>query len=133
MTFTDIFQCSHPLFQHPLQHIMAEHLIGKRSIANTLTCNHFAVIYKSKAESLFTSLPPFIIIEYLRIYRVFFTHSENNFNITVPENSKLNTEMSSFILSSFEILSLSSFLRSISPSIYYPHHFTISPFAYHVH
>ena len=40
-----------------------------------LTCNHFAVIYKSKAESLFTSLPPFIIIEDLRIYRVFFTHS----------------------------------------------------------
>ena len=41
-----------------------------------LTCNHFAVIYKNKAESLFTSLPPFIIIEDLRIYRVFFTHSE---------------------------------------------------------
>lgn len=40
-----------------------------------LTCNHFAVIYKNKAESLFTSLPPFIIIEDLRIYRVFFTHS----------------------------------------------------------
>ncbi len=40
-----------------------------------LTYNHFAVIYKSKAESLFTSLPPFIIIEDLRIYRVFFTHS----------------------------------------------------------
>ena len=38
-----------------------------------MTCNHFAVIYKSKAESLFTSLPPFIIIEDLRIYRVFFT------------------------------------------------------------
>lgn len=35
----------------------------------------FAVIYKNKAESLFTSLPPFIIIEDLRIYRVFFTHS----------------------------------------------------------
>lgn len=42
-----------------------------------LTCNHFAVIYKNKAESLFTSLPPFIIIEDLRIYRVFFTHSIN--------------------------------------------------------
>ena len=40
-----------------------------------MTCNHFAVIYKSKVESLFTSLPPFIIIEDLRIYRVFFTHS----------------------------------------------------------
>ena len=35
----------------------------------------FAVIYKNKAESLFTILPPFIIIEDLRIYRVFFTHS----------------------------------------------------------
>ena len=30
---------------------------------------------KSKAESLFTNLPPFIIIEDLSIYRVFFTHS----------------------------------------------------------
>ncbi len=29
--------------------------------------------FKNKAESLFTSLPPFIIIEDLRIYRVFFT------------------------------------------------------------
>lgn len=41
-----------------------------------MTYNHFAVIYKNKAESLFTSLLPFIIIEDLRIYRVFFTHSE---------------------------------------------------------
>ena len=32
------------------------------------------LLYKNKAESLFTSLPPFIIIEDLRIYRVFFTH-----------------------------------------------------------
>ena len=29
--------------------------------------------FKNKEESLFTSLPPFIIIEDLRIYRVFFT------------------------------------------------------------
>ena len=36
-------------------------------------CNHFAVIYKNKAESLFTSLPPFIIIEDLSICRVFST------------------------------------------------------------
>ena len=42
-----------------------------------LTCNHFAVIYKNKAESLISSLPPFIIIENLSIYRVFFTHSKN--------------------------------------------------------
>lgn len=48
-----------------------------------LTCNHFAVIYKNKAESLFTSLPPFIIIEDLRIYRVFFTHSQGE-NIYIP-------------------------------------------------
>ena len=54
-----------------------------------LTCNHFAVIYKSKAESLFASLPPFIIIEDLRIYRVFFTHSEINLCYHFPQLSKL--------------------------------------------
>lgn len=55
-----------------------------------MTCNHFAVIYKSKAESLFASLPPFIIIEDLSIYRVFFTHS--NLLQYSKENKKMPTD-----------------------------------------
>lgn len=43
-----------------------------------LTYNHCTVIYKSKEESLFISLPPFITIEDLSIYRVFFIHSDKS-------------------------------------------------------